>query len=122
MGTGGQSAWDARLPAGSAVRAALLAFGLGAIHNAKVPSTDVKWIVGTLGGLLLVLGGLLVSQNAGLRAELAELRTDVRRLDDDVRRLDDRLRAVEVSLGQLTQRLLALERVMLPAAVQEPAP
>ena len=87
----------------------MLAFALGVIYPRNVPGTDVKWIVGTLGGLLLVIGGLLMTQNAGLRAEIAELRTDIRRLDD-------RVRAVEISLGKVDQRLLTLERVMLPAA------
>ena len=80
-----------------------------------MPGTDAKWIVGALGGLLLMIGGLLISRNAGLRADPAELRADVRRLDD-------RVRAVEISFGKVAQRLLTLERVMLPAAGRESAP
>lgn len=56
-----------------------LRFVRSACHTRIVPSTDAKWIIGTLGGLLLVIGGLIINQNAGIRAEIAELRTDVRR-------------------------------------------
>ena len=33
----------------------------------------------------------------------------------DMRRLDDRLRAVEVAFGKVGQRLLTLERILIPA-------
>ncbi len=90
-------------------RVDLLAFVSRVIQNGIVPSTDAKWIIGTLGGLLVVIGGLLLAQNAGLRADIAELRTDFRRLDD-------RVRAVEIALGKVEQRLETLERIMLPTA------
>ena len=89
-------------------RATPLAFAPGACQYQGVPSNDAKWIIGTLGGLLVVIGGLLLAQNAGLRADIAELRTDFRRLDD-------RVRAVEIALGKVEQRLETLERIMLPA-------
>ena len=101
------SAEDTRLGAGRG-RVAPLARAPGACEDPKVPSNDAKWIIGTLGGLLVVIGGLLLAQNAGLRADIAELRTDFRRLDD-------RVRAVEIALGKVEQRLETLERVMLPA-------
>ncbi len=52
------------------------------------------------------------AQMAGLADQIAELRTEVRA---DVRRLDDRLRAVEIAFGKVDQRLLILERVLIPA-------
>ena len=58
----------------------------------------------------------LADQIADLRTEMtgqiADLRAEVRA---EVRRLDDRLRAVEVAFGKVDQRLLTLERVLIPA-------
>ena len=80
-----------------------------------MPSNDAKWIIGTLGGLLVVIGGLLLAQNAGLAAQNAAIRAEIAELRTDYRRLDDRSRAVEIALGKVEQRLETLERVMLPA-------
>ena len=81
------------------------------------------------------------AQTAGLRTEMAELRADVTRqmaelrtdltgqmaglrddltgqmadLRADMRRFDDRLRAVEIAFGKVDQRLLTLERILIPA-------
>lgn len=53
-----------------------------------------------------------VRQEIGsLRAEIGSLRAEVRA---DLRRLDDRLRGVEIEFGKVDQRLLTLERVILP--------
>ena len=101
-------------PAGG--RAAPLALAPGACHDSKVPGNDAKWIIGTLGGLLVVIGGLLLAQNAGLGAQNAAIRAEVAELRTDFRRLDDRVRAVEIALGKVEQRLETLERIMLPAA------
>ena len=43
-----------------------------------------------------------------MTGQIADLRADVRRLDD-------RLRAVEIAFGKVDQRLLILERVLIPA-------
>ena len=72
-----------------------------------MPSNDAKWIIGTLGALLVALGGILIAQNASLAARVDRLETR-----DG---LDMRLGAVEVALGQIDQRMAALERIMLPA-------
>ncbi len=75
-------------------------------------SGGTKWIVGT--GVAIVTAvvatggvpaGLLLAQIGAVNA----------RLD----RLDDRLRAVEIGFAAVQQRLLTIERVVLPAA---PAP
>ena len=97
-------------PRGAALRLRLV--------HAKIrgmPSNDAKWIIGTVGGLLVVIGGLLLAQNAGLGAQNAAIRGEIAELRTDFRRLDDRLRAVEIALGKVEQRLETLERVMLPA-------
>ena len=70
--------------------------------------SDAKWIVGTgvavvtaIVGTGAVLAGLLLTQMSAVHV----------RLD----RLDDRLRAVEIGFGKVHQRLLTIERVVLPA-------
>ncbi len=99
-------------------------------------SEQSKWTVGSAIGLGLLLLALFANFNArfddqsaqmaglraemaGLRAEMADLRADVTGqmadLRADVRRLDDRLRAVEIAFGKVDQRLLILERVLIPA-------
>ena len=80
-----------------------------------MPSNDAKWIIGILGGLLVVIGSLILAQNAGLAAQNAAIRAEIVELRTDYRRLDDRLRAVEIAFGKVEQRLETLERVMLPA-------
>ena len=71
-------------------------------------SSDAKRIVGTgvaivtaIVGTGAVLAGLLLTQMGAVHV----------RLD----RLDDRLRAVEIGFGKVHQRLLTIERVVLPA-------
>ena len=101
-------------------------------------SEQSKWTVGSAIGLGLLLLALSANFNArfddqsaqmaglraemaGLRAEMADLRADVTGqiadLRADMRRLDDRLRAVEIAFGKVDQRLLILERVLIPAPV-----
>ena len=77
-------------------------------------SIDTKWIIGTV----VVLVGLLAAQIAGVNTRIDDLRTDLRELRADMRedhvRFDTRLDAVEVALGKVDQRLLTIERVVLP--------
>ena len=92
-------------------------------------TTDTKWIVGTgvavivsVVGTGVALGTLVFMQIDmqidGVNTRIDDLRADlteqITELRTDVRGLDDRLRAVEVSLGKLDQRLLTIERVVLP--------
>ena len=92
-------------------------------------SEQSKWTVGSALGLGVLLLSLFANVNArfddqsaqiaGLRTEIADLRADmtgqIADLRDDVRRLDGRLRAVEIAFGKVDQRLLTLERVLIPA-------
>ena len=55
------------------------------------------------------------AQIADLRAEFGDDIRGIRGIRDDIRRLDDRLRAVEIAFGKVDQRLLTLERILLPA-------
>ena len=85
-------------------------------------STDTKAIISTIVGTGLVLGGLLSTQissgNASLNTRIDDLRVDLRDLRADMRedhaRFDTRLDAVEVEIGKVDQRLLTIERVVLP--------
>ena len=77
-------------------------------------STDTKAIIGTIAGTGLVVAGLLSAQIAGVNARVDDLRADLRDLRSSVERFDGRLDAVEVALGKLDQRLLTIERVVLP--------
>ena len=60
------------------------------------------------------IGALRAEVGQEIGALRAEVRADLRRLDDRLRRLDDRLRGVEVEFGRVDQRLLTLERAILP--------
>ena len=99
-------------------------------------SNDTKWLIGTA----VVLTGLLSAQIAGVNARVDDLRTDLTtqiagvnarvdelrtdlnaRMDRIETRLDgfdERLRNVEIALGRVDQRLLTIERIILPAPDQ----
>ena len=70
-----------------------------------MPSRDAQWVIGTIIAAVIALS----VQMAGIRSDIAEIRTDMRSMDD-------RLRAVEIAFAKVDQRLLILERVLLPAA------
>ncbi len=96
-------------------------------------SSDTKWIIGTV----VVLGGLLSAQMAGQIAAVNARIDDMNsrfgdmnsRFDDMAARMDrietrldgfdTRLRNVEIAFGKVDQRLLTLERILLPP--REPA-
>ena len=85
-------------------------------------SNDTKWSIGTG----VVLAGLLSAQILGLGTSLNtridDLNTGLNgrmdRIEDRFESrfdgLDERLRNVEIGLGKVEQRLLTIERVVLP--------
>lgn len=75
-----------------------------------MPGRDAQWIIGTIVVAVIALS----VQMGGIRSDIAEIRADMREMRGDIRRLDDRLRAVEIAFGKVDQRLLTLERVLLP--------
>ena len=88
-------------------------------------SNDTKWIIGTSVGVglavvtaVLTVAGLLLAQFGAVNARIDDLRNELRdfRVDVDTRMegFDGRLRGVEVALGRVDQRLLVIERVVLP--------
>ena len=90
-------------------------------------STIVITTIGTGVALGALLIGLVLDQNLridGLRSDLTGridgLRSDLTgRIDDvktDIRDMRTQLRNVEVAFGKVDQRLLTLERVIIPSA------
>ena len=96
-------------------------------------SSDIKWVIGTGVVLAGLLGGLLSAQIQGLRTDLntridnlgtslntriddlnASLSGRMDRLGSRLDGLDERLRNVEIAVGKLDQRLVTIERVVLP--------
>ena len=92
-------------------------------------SNDTKWIVGTA----VVLAGLLSAQIAGVNARVDDLRADlttqlttqiagvnarIDRIETRLDGFDERLRNVEIAFGKVDQRLLTIERIILPAPEQ----
>ncbi len=77
-------------------------------------SNDTKAIIGTIVGTCLVLGGLLTAQLAGVNTRIDDLRADLRDMRASMERFDARLDALEVSFGKVDQRLMTIERVVLP--------
>ena len=118
-----------------------------AVCYAARMNTDTKWIVGTGVGIVLAmigtgvtLGLLLSAQIAGVNARIDDVRDDLTtnlsaqiaginaRIDDvrdDLRDMratmdgfDTRLRNVEIAFGKVDQRLLIIERFVLPTPEQ----
>ena len=99
----------------------------------------------TIGSIIAVLAGIAINQNAqmntrisdlnddlnsrigDLRAEMNtrftdldgdvdNLRADVRAVRSEMQQMSDRLRNVEIEFAKVDQRLLTLERAIIPAA------
>ena len=95
-------------------------------------STDTKAVIGTIVGTGLVLGGLLSTQiddvhariddvharigdvHADLTARMDRIEARMDRIETRLDGFDERLRNVEIAFGKVDQRLLTLERVILP--------
>ena len=119
-----QSKWTV----GSALGLGVLLLALFANFNARFDDfsarlddqsaqiADLRTGQASLAGQITDLRTEMTGQIADLRTEMtgqiADLRAEFRA---EVRRLDDRLRAVEVAFGKVDQRLLTLERILIPA-------
>ncbi len=104
-------------------------------------TTDTWAIIGTMvtiGSIIVALGAIAINQNSQLNTRISDLReemnvrfTDMRseiggrftdlegdidNLRTDVRQMGDRLRNVEIEFAKIDQRLLTLERAIIPAA------
>ena len=80
--------------------------------------TLVLTIVGTGVGLAVLLTGVMFALIGGVNARIDDLRTDLSsrmdRIEDRLDGMDERLRNVEIAFGKVDQRLLTIERVVLP--------
>ena len=76
--------------------------------------SETKAIIGTIVGTGWVVAGLLSAQIAGVNTRVDDLRADLRDVRSSLERFGSRLDAVEIALGKLDQRLLTIERVVLP--------
>ena len=112
-------------------------------------SNDTKWIIGTVLGTglavvtaVLTAAGLLLAQVGGLNDRIddvnqriddlrSEMRTEMRDLRNEMRDFrnevnermagfDTRLRHVEIAFGKVDQRLLIIERFVLPTPEAPP--
>lgn len=87
-----------------------------------MPTTGAKWILGGIGAAVVVQLSIMAMLFSGADARFDDVNRRIDALAADVRelraghaRFDERLRAVEVAFGKVDQRLLTLERVILPA-------
>lgn len=93
-------------------------------------TTDTWAIIGTMvtiGSIIVALGAIAINQNSQLNTRISDLRAemnsrftdldgDVDNLRTDVRQIGERLRGVEIEFGKVDQRLLTLERAVIPTA------
>lgn len=93
-------------------------------------TTDTWAIIGTMvtiGSIIVALGAIAINQNNQLNTRISDLRAemnirftdiegDIGNLRTDVRQMGDRLRDVEIEFAKVDQRLLTLERAVIPAA------
>lgn len=73
-------------------------------------TNDTKWVIGTL----LLIAGLLAAQMNGTNRRIDDVNGRLDRIESRLDGFDDRLRNVEISVGKIDQRLLTIERVVLP--------
>ena len=86
-------------------------------------TSDTKAIIGTIVGTGLAVIAVVVTLIGGVRADMREMRADLRGMQAElldmrgtIDRLDDRLDALESALDRVVQRLLTLERFILPSS------
>ena len=81
-------------------------------------NSDTKVLLSAILGTAVAVIAVVITLFGGVRADIRDLRADLREMRNDMRedhaRFDTRLDAVEVELGKVGQRLLTIERVVLP--------
>ena len=84
-------------------------------------TSDTKAIIGSIIGTGLVVAGLLSAQIAAVNTRIDDLADRIDRIETRMDRIenrldgfDERLRNVEIAFGKVDQRLLTLERILLP--------
>ena len=89
-------------------------------------SSDTKWEIATVWVVATLLAGLFAAQLSagfqGVNTRLDDLNTSLSsrmdRLGNRLDSVDERLRGVEIAVGKVHQRLLTIERVVLPGGEQ----
>ncbi|MCY4661967.1 MAG: hypothetical protein OXF93_19490 [Acidobacteria bacterium] len=76
--------------------------------------TLVLTIVGTGVGLAVLLTGVMFALIGGVHTRIDGLSARMDRIETRLDGVDERLRNVEIAFGQVDQRLLTIERVVLP--------
>ena len=76
--------------------------------------TIVLTIVGTGVGLAVLLTGVMFALIGGVNDRIDDLSTRMDRMETRLDGMDERLRNVEIAFGKVDQRLLTIERVVLP--------
>ncbi len=89
----------------------------------QIVSSDTKAVIGTIVGTGLVMAGLLLTQVAGVNSRIDDVNTRIGDMNARMARIemrldgfDERLRNVEIAFAKVDQRLLTIERVVLPAS------
>ena len=72
-------------------------------------------MVGTGLGMAVLLTGVMYALIGGVNARIDDLSARMDRIETRLDGFDERLRNVEIAFGKVDQRLLTIERVMLPA-------
>ena len=94
-------------------RCALCGTVVGVMSN-DTKTLLVTMVTSVVGSAVAVIA-VALTLVGGVRADLRDMRADVRAVHERLDRFDDRLRAVEIAFGKVEQRLLTIERVVLPA-------
>ena len=70
-------------------------------------STDTKVLLSAIIGSAVAVIAIVVTLGGDVRADLRDMRAGMRSMDE-------RLRNVEIAFGKVDQRLLTIERTVLP--------
>ena len=71
-------------------------------------------MVGTGLGMAVLLTGVMYALIGGVNARIDDLSARMDRIETRLDGFDERLRNVEIAFGKVDQRLLTIERVVLP--------
>ena len=82
-------------------------------------NSDTKVLLSAIFGSAVAVIAVVVTLLGGVRTDIRDLRVDLREMRSDMREdhagFDTRLRNVEIAFGKVDQRLLTIERVVLPS-------
>ena len=89
-----------------------------------MPDNNTRWIIGTTITVAIALSAQMALMISGLRDEtnrrFDQIDQRFNRIEQRLDGFDERLRAVEIAFAKVDQRLLILERTLLPAPPSAP--